>query len=79
MKWIVSVEFASAIQYHKFFSLINLGRIRDTVLVNYNHTYRLIKFETTTKPEEDKIKKMGKVVNVLIFPKEISDSEDFQS
>lgn len=66
MKWIVSVEFLSAIQYHKFFSLINLGRIRDTVLVNYSHVHRLIEFETTTAPEEKKIKKMGKVINVKI-------------
>jgi len=66
MKWIVSVEFLSAVQYHKFFSLINLGRIRDTVLVNYSHVHRLIEFETTTQPEEEKIKKMGKVINVKI-------------
>ena len=66
MKWIVSVEFLSAIQYHKFFSLINLGKICDTVLVNYSHVYRLIEFETTTQPEEEKIKKMGKVINVKI-------------
>ena len=66
MKWIVSVEFRSAMQYHKFFSLLNRGLIRDTVLVNHSNVYKLIEFETTTEPEEEKIKKMGKVINVKI-------------
>jgi len=66
MKWIVSVEFRSAVQYHKFFSLLNRGLIRDTVLVNHSHVYKLIEFETTTVPEEEKIKKMGKIINVKI-------------
>ena len=66
MKWIVSVEFKSAIQYHKFFSLLNRGLILNTVLVNHSHVYKLIEFETTTEPEEEKIKKMGKVINVKI-------------
>jgi len=66
MKWIVSVEFRSAVQYHKFFSLLNRGLIRDTVLVNHSHVYKLIEFETTIAPEEEKIKKMGKVINVKI-------------
>jgi len=66
VKWIVSVEFRSAMQYHKFFSLLNRGLIRDTVLVNHSNVYKLIEFETTTEPEEEKIKKMGKVINVKI-------------
>ena len=67
MEWIVSVEFSRSKAYHQFFSLLNRGLIRDTVLVNYSHVHRLIEFETTTQPEEEKIKKMGKVINVKII------------
>ena len=67
MKWIVSVEFRSAIQYHKFFSLLNRGLIRDTVLVNYSHVYKLIEFETTTAPELEKLKKLGLAVQPKII------------
>ena len=66
MKWIVSVEFRSEIQYHKFFSLLNRGLIRDAVLVNHSHVYKLIEFETTTAPELDKINKMGLAVQPKI-------------
>jgi len=66
MKWIVSVEFRSAVQYHKFFSLLNRGLIRDTVLVNHSHVYKLIEFETTTAPDLDKINKMGLAVQPKI-------------
>ena len=66
MKWVVSVEFSRARAYHQFFSLLNRGLIKDTKLTNYNHLYKIIEFETTTAPEEEKIKKMGSVVNVKI-------------
>jgi len=62
MKWIVSVEFRSAVQYHKFFSLLNRGLILNTVLVNHSHVYKLIEFETTTAPELEKLKKLGLAV-----------------
>ena len=67
MKWIVSVQFSRAKAYHTFFSLLNLGKIKDTVKVNHSHTDLIVEFETTTAPEEDKIKKMGSVINVKIL------------
>jgi len=66
MKWIVSVEFRSAVQYHKFFSLLNRGLILNTVLVNHSHVYKLIEFETTTAPELEKLKKLGLAVQPKI-------------
>ena len=66
MKWIVSVQFSRAKAYHQFFSLLNRGMIKDTVMTNHSALYKLIEFETTTAPEEAKIKKMGSVVNVII-------------
>jgi hypothetical protein len=67
MKWIVSVQFSRPKAYHLFFSLVNRKRIKDTVLVNYSHADQIVEFETTTKPEEQKIKQMGAVVNVKIL------------
>ena len=67
MKWIVSVQFGRAKAYHLFFSLLNRSRIKDTKLVNYSIPDQIVEFETTTKPEEDKIRKMGAVVNVKIL------------
>jgi len=66
MKWIVSVEFSRPKAYHQFFSLLNRGLIKDTRMTNHSDLYKLIEFETTTAPEEDKIKKLGSVVNVII-------------
>jgi len=66
MKWIVSVEFRSAVQYHKFFSLLNRGLILNTVLVNHSHVYKLIEFETTTAPDLEKLKKLGLAVQPKI-------------
>jgi len=66
MKWIVSVEFSRPRAYHQFFSLLNRGLIKDTRMTNHSDLYKLIEFETTTEPEEEKIKKMGKVINVKI-------------
>jgi len=66
MKWIVSVEFSRSKAYHLFFSLLNRGLIKDTRMTNHSDLYKLIEFETTTAPEEEKIKKMGSVVNVII-------------
>lgn len=66
MKWIVSVEFSRPRAYHQFFSLLNRGLIKDTVKVNHSHTDLIVEFETTTAPEEEKIKKMGSVINVKI-------------
>ena len=67
MKWIVSVQFSRAKAYHTFFSLLNLGKIKDTVKVNHSHTDLIVEFETTTAPEEEKIKKMGNVIDVKIL------------
>lgn len=66
MKWIVSVEFSRPRAYHTFFSLLNRGLIKDTKLINHSDVYKIIEFETTTAPEEAKIKKMRAVVNVKI-------------
>jgi len=66
MKWTVSVEFSRPKAYHQFFSLLNRGLINDTVLINHSATYMIIEFETTTAPEEEKIKNMGSVINVKI-------------
>lgn len=66
MKWVVSVEFSRPRAYHQFFSLLNRGLINDTKLINHSDVYKIIEFETTTAPEEDKIKKLGSVVNVII-------------
>ena len=66
MKWIVSVEFSRPRAYHQFFSLLNRGLIKDTRMTNHSDLYKLIEFETTTAPEEEKIKKLGSVVNVII-------------
>ena len=66
MKWIVSVEFSRPRAYHQFFSLLNRGLIKDTRMTNHSDLYKLIEFETTTAPEEKKIKKLGAVVNVII-------------
>lgn len=67
MKWIVSVEFTRAKAYHQFFSLLNRGQIKDTKMITYSHVHQIIEFETTTAPEEEKIKKMGSVINVKIL------------
>ena len=67
MKWIVSVQFSRARAYHTFFSLLNLGKIKDTVKVNHSHADLIVEFETTTAPEEEKIKKMGNVIDVKIL------------
>lgn len=67
MKWIVSVKFNRPKAYHAFFSLLNRGRIKDTKLVNYSIPDLIAEFETTTEPEEDKIKKMGNVIDVKIL------------
>lgn len=66
MKWIVSVEFSRPKAYHQFFSLLNRGLIKDTRMTNHSDLYKLIEFETSTAPEEEKIKKMGSVINVKI-------------
>lgn len=66
MKWTVSVEFSRAKAYHQFFSLLNRGLINDTKLINHSHAHMIIEFETTTAPDEAKIKKMGSVIKVKI-------------
>lgn len=67
MKWIVSVQFSRAKAYHQFFSLLNRGLIKDTVKVNHSLELLIVEFETTTAPEEEKIKKMGSVIDVQIL------------
>lgn len=66
MKWIVSVQFSRAKAYHNFMSLLNRNLIKDTKRINYDVNLLIVEFETTTEPEEDKICKMGNVVNVKI-------------
>lgn len=66
MKWIVSVQFTRAKAYHQFFSLLNRKQIKDTKLITYSHTYQIIEFETTTKPELEKLKKLGLTVQPKI-------------
>lgn len=66
MKWIVSVQFTKAKAYHQFFSLLNRGQIKDTKLITYSHALQLVEFETTTKPELEKLKKLGLVVQPKI-------------
>jgi len=67
MKWIVSVEFSRPKAYHQFFSLLNRGLIKDTRMTNHSDLYKLIEIETTTTPEEDKIKKLGSGGNDIII------------
>lgn len=59
MKWVVSVKFTRAIAYHKFFSLLNRGLIKDTKLTSSSDAFQIVEFETTTKPELEKLKKLG--------------------
>lgn len=66
MKWTVSVEFSRPKAYHQFFSLLNRGLINDTKMTSFSDVYMIIEFETTTAPEEEKIKNMGSVINVKI-------------
>lgn len=66
MKWIVSVQFSRAKAYHTFFSLLNLGKIKDTRMITYSHALQIIEFETTTAPELDKLKKLGLAVQPKI-------------
>jgi SRSO17 transposase len=70
-KWTVSVKFTRPKAYHQFFSLLNRSLIKDTKLINHSHAHMIIEFETTTAPDEAKIKKMGSVINVKIV--EIKD------
>lgn len=66
MKWIVSVQFNRAKAYHKFFSLLNRGLIKDTKMITYSHAHQIIEFETTTAPELEKLKKLGLAVQPKI-------------
>ncbi len=66
MKWIVSVQFTKPKAYHQFFSMLNRGLIKDTKRTAYDHALQIIEFETTTKPELDKLKKLGLVVQPKI-------------
>lgn len=75
--WTVSVQFSRPLAYHKFFSLLNRGRINNTKLVNYSHLHLIVEFETTSQPEEDKIRKMGNVINVKILNEKQDDSVTF--
>jgi len=65
-KWIVSVQFTRYLAYHTFFSLLNRGKIKDTVMTNFSHVHQIIEFETTTEPELDKLKKLGLAVQPKI-------------
>ena len=66
MKWIVSVQFSRAKAYHTFFSLLNLDKIKDTKMITYSHALQIIEFETTTKPEMEKLNKLGLAVQPKI-------------
>lgn len=66
MKWIVSIQFTRYLAYHQFFSLLNLGQIKGTNMINYNHAHQIIEFETTTAPELEKLKKLGLAVQPKI-------------
>jgi len=67
MKWIVSVQFNRAKAYHQFFSLLNRGLIKDTVKINHSHADLIVEFETTTPPDEKKLKAWGKVIDIKIL------------
>ena len=66
MKWIVSVQFTKSKAYHQFFSMLNKGLIKDTKKIAWDHNLCIVEFETTTKPELDKLKKLGLVVQPKI-------------
>lgn len=66
MKWIVSVQFTRYLAYHKFFSMLNRGQIKDTKMTSFSHAHQIIEFETTTAPELAKLKKLGLAVQPKI-------------
>lgn len=71
MKWIVSVRFTRAKAYHQFFSMLNRSLIKDTKKTAWDHNLLIVEFETTTKPELEKLNKLGLVVQPKIV--EIKD------